>query len=201
MKVCICNLQINYYFIHSCSIKIQKEVVIEIENTQAPQHCACKTYVPSLLHKHYFTIFLNHFVLPRAEDLNIPVWELLPSTNFKLFSCWSSCVIYSHETLHISSQCVWVATVPFSTGSKWYGHNRCRSWIRGLKPPKTWWSVHQALLSEHHNSTGPQRNTTHTRSGWSASSSLAWTQLMNAMTPSHHQRKGRRGKEKKVCEW
>lgn len=94
------------------------------------------------------------------------------------------------------SVCEWLL-YPFSTGSKSYGHNRCRSWIRGLKPPKTWWSVHQALLSNHHNSKGPHRNTTHNRSGWSDSSSLAWTQLMNAMTPLHQRR---RGKEKKVCE-
>lgn len=57
----------------------------------------------------------------------------LPPTSFKLFSCCCSWMIYCHWTLFVCTQCVWVATV---SSQKWYGHNRCRSWIRGLKPPR-----------------------------------------------------------------
>lgn len=35
--------------------------------------------------------------------------------------------------LLICTQCVWVAIL---SSQKWYDHSRCRSWIRGLKPPR-----------------------------------------------------------------
>lgn len=73
---------------------------------------------------------VTKFLHPEPHSLRLAT---VPPTSFKLFSCCCSWMIYYHGTLLICTQCVWVAIL---SSQKWYCHNRCRSWIRGLKPPR-----------------------------------------------------------------
>lgn len=54
-----------------------------------------------------------------------------PPTSFKPFMGWYTAM---RARLSAATACEWLLYL-FNRRSQWYDHNRCRSWIKGLKPP------------------------------------------------------------------
>lgn len=59
----------------------------------------------------------------------------LPPTPWKTLSCCCPSMIYCPGSCSAPvTACEWLLYL-FNWRSKWYDHNRCTSWIKGLKPP------------------------------------------------------------------